>query len=158
MFGVESIWHSRFVSGTTEGEPWQAGPARALVRYPLDRFVRWRFEFVAAEPDEARDGSTWLRDRRIVVYVLGLGLLVTLGSPQATATTFTVTVGDGGFIFSPDSVTIQLGDTVQWTWSSTGHISTSGSPGSPSGLWDSGILNQGATFSHTFNAAGSFPY
>src|SRR5882762_4836811 len=28
----------------------------------------------------------------------------------------------------------------------------------PSGLWDSGILNQGATFMHTFNTAGSFSY
>jgi hypothetical protein len=40
-----------------------------LVRYPLDRLAGWRFAFVAAEPDEARDGSTWLRDRRIAVYV-----------------------------------------------------------------------------------------
>src|SRR5882762_7101189 len=28
----------------------------------------------------------------------------------------------------------------------------------PSGLWDSGILNQGSTFMHTFNTAGSFSY
>ena len=90
--------------------------------------------------------------------VLGIGLLLALGPSLASATTFTVTVGDGGFIFSPSSITIQPGDTVQWTWSAGGHSSTSGSPGSPSGLWDSGILNQGATFSHTFNTAGSFPY
>ena len=50
------------------------------------------------------------------------------------------------------------GDTVEWTFSSSGHSSTSGTPGQPSGFWDSGILNQGATFSHTFPAAGSFPY
>jgi plastocyanin len=93
-----------------------------------------------------------------VTAMLGLGLLLTLGSSRASATTFTVTVGDGGFLFSPDSLTIRPGDTVQWTWSATGHSSTSGSPGAPSGFWDSGVLNQGATFSHTFNAAGSFPY
>src|SRR5881394_2257836 len=90
--------------------------------------------------------------------LLGIGLLLELSSPLASATTFTVTVGDGGFIFTPDSVTIQPGDTVQWTWSSTGHSSTSGSPGAPSGFWDSGVLNQGATFSHTFNTVGTFPY
>jgi hypothetical protein len=55
-------------------------------------------------------------------------------------------------------VTIHPGDTVRWTWSSTGHSSTSGTPGAPNGLWDSGILGQGAAFTHTFNTAGSFPY
>ena len=76
----------------------------------------------------------------------------------ASAATVTVTVGNGGFFFTPSSVTIHPGDTVLWTWSSTGHSSTSGNPGMPTGLWDSGILNQGATFTHTFNTAGSFPY
>ena len=76
----------------------------------------------------------------------------------ASGTTVTVTVGNGGFFFTPSSVSIHPGDTVRWTWSSTGHSSTSGSPGMPSGLWDSGILNQGATFMHTFNTAGSFSY
>jgi plastocyanin len=94
----------------------------------------------------------------VVAAVLGISLLSVLGASVASATTFTVTVGDGGFIFSPDSVTIQPGDTVQWTWSSTGHSSTSGSPGAPSGFWDSGVLNQGATFSQTFNTVGRFPY
>jgi len=93
-----------------------------------------------------------------VAAVLGIGLLWILSSSVASATTFMVTVGDGGFVFTPDSVTIHPGDIVQWTWSSTGHSSTSGTPGVPSGFWDSGILNQGATFSHTFNVVGSFPY
>src|SRR5207247_7589195 len=79
----------------------------------------------------------------VVAALLGISLLSVLASSVASATTFTVTVGDGGFIFSPESVTIQPGDTVQWTWSSTGHSSTSGSPGAPSGFWDSGVLNQG---------------
>jgi len=72
--------------------------------------------------------------------------------------TVTVTVGNGGFFFTPSSVTIHPGDTVRWTWSSTGHSTTSGTPGHPSGLWDSGVLGQGAMFTHTFNAAGSFSY
>ena len=77
---------------------------------------------------------------------------------SSKAATVTVTVGNGGFFFFPSSITIQPGDTVQWTWSASGHSSTSGNPGVPNGLWDSGILNQGATFSHTFPSAGSFPY
>jgi len=76
----------------------------------------------------------------------------------AGGATVTVTVGNGGFFFTPSSVTIHTGDSVLWTWSSSGHSSTSGSPGMPSGVWDSGILNQGSTFMHTFNTAGSFSY
>src|SRR2546428_10858792 len=75
----------------------------------------------------------------------------------ASGAMVTVTVGDNCLCFVPPSVTIQAGDTVLWTWSSTGHSSTSGT-GSPNGLWDSGIRNQGATFSHTFNTAGAFSY
>src|SRR6476661_10556988 len=86
--------------------------------------------------------------------VLGIGLLLGFGPSPVSATTVTVMVGNGGLFFSPSSVTIHPGDTVEWTWSSTGHSSTSGSPGAPTGLWDSTILNQGATFSHTFNSAG----
>ena len=95
---------------------------------------------------------------RTITTAIGLALLTAIASTEARATTFTVTVGDGGFIFTPDALTIQVGDTVQWTWSASGHSSTSGTPGSPSGFWDSGVLGQGTTFSHTFTNTGSFPY
>src|SRR5258705_11324213 len=83
-----------------------------------------------------------------------------IGYPKpASATTVDVTVGpNGDLVFSPSSVTIHPGDQVKWTWSSSGHSTTSGSPGQPNGIWDSGIHNQGATFTHTFNSAGTFPY
>jgi len=90
----------------------------------------------------------------VAVIVSGLAFCPTVGN----AATVTVTVGNNCFCFQPASVTIHSGDTVRWTWSSTGHSSTSGSPGAPNGLWDSGILSQGAAFTHTFNTVGSFPY
>jgi len=82
---------------------------------------------------------------------------------SSTSTTYTVTVGSGGqLVFSPATEAIHVGDTVQWTWSSSGHSTTSGScvgaTCTPDGEWDSGLLNLGATFSHTFSTAGSFPY
>ncbi len=40
----------------------------------------------------------------------------------------------------------------------TFHSTTSGIPGAPNGIWDSGIRNQGATFTRTFNSTGTFPY
>jgi len=77
----------------------------------------------------------------------------------AGATTFDVTVGpDFQLVFSPSSVTIHPGDQVRWTWATSGHSTTSGSPGQPNNIWDSGIRNQGATFTQTFNNAGTFPY
>jgi plastocyanin len=95
---------------------------------------------------------------RIAVLVAIIAPVLAFCPKLASATTVTVTVGNNCFCFMPSSVTIHPGDTVHWTWSSTGHSSTSGTPGAPNGLWDSGILNQGATFSHTFNTVGSFPY
>jgi plastocyanin len=92
-----------------------------------------------------------------LVVVIGVSLL-DFYSSAASAATVTVTVGNNCFCFSPATVTIHPGDTVRWTWSSSGHSSTSGSPGSPNGIWDSGIINQGAVFTHTFNTVGSFPY
>jgi plastocyanin len=77
---------------------------------------------------------------------------------SSRAATFQVQVGAGGLKFTPQDVTIHVGDTVQWTWVVSGHSSTSGTPGNPDGKWDSGILNAGATFSFTFLTAGTFPY
>ena len=96
--------------------------------------------------------------KRIAVLLAIIAPSLLFHPTMAGAATVTVTVGAGGFVFRPSSVTINTGDTVLWTWASSGHSSTSGSPGMPSGLWDSLILNQGATFMHTFNTAGSFPY
>ena len=98
--------------------------------------------------------SSW----RFVLVVATAVLLIGYPKP-ASATTFTVTVGtNGGLVFTPSSVTIHPGDQVKWTWSSSGHSTTSGSPGMPNGIWDSGIRNQGATFTRTFNSVGTFPY
>jgi plastocyanin len=59
------------------------------------------------------------------------------------------------FAFSPASVSIQVNDSVVWTWvGPTVHTATSNA-----GLWDSGLLSTpGAKFTHTFGSSGSFPY
>src|SRR5262245_59164687 len=93
------------------------------------------------------------------ILVLAIAVSV-IGYPSpASATTFNVTVGPGfDLVFDSASVTIHPADQVKWTWASSGHSTTSGSPGMPNGIWDSGIQNQGATFTQTFNSAGTFPY
>src|SRR5262245_44071363 len=78
-------------------------------------------------------------------YVLVSATAVSLiGYPKpASATTFDVTVGPNfELVFSPSSVTIHPGDQVRWTFASSGHSTTSGSPGQPNNIWDSGIRNQ----------------
>ena len=61
--------------------------------------------------------------------------------------------------FDPANRTVSAGATVTWTnKDGTNHTATSGSPGSPNGIFDSGNMSQNATFTHTFSAAGTFPY
>jgi plastocyanin len=66
----------------------------------------------------------------------------------------------GDTSFSPSSVSIHPGDTVQWVWKSKSmpHSVTSGN-GASNGLFDSGVQQSNTfTFSHTFPTAGTFPY
>ncbi len=78
--------------------------------------------------------------------------------PSARAATVQVQVGAGGLKFTPQNVTIHVGDTVQWTWAASGHSTTSGTPGLPDGIWDSGVQNSGFVFNQTFTSAGTFAY
>ena len=96
---------------------------------------------------------------QIIPWVIGVGIFVCLGSQGLQATTFSVDVAPGGdHSFSPVSVSIQQGDTVKWTWKGSGHTVTSGTPGHPSGLFDTGSQSSGFTFSFTFPEPGTFSY
>jgi len=56
--------------------------------------------------------------------------------------------------FVPDPITITVGTTVTWTNTATFHHTST----SDTGVWDSGTVNGGGTFSFTFNTPGTFPY
>ena len=101
---------------------------------------------------------TCLHQSSAAALLVALLLLVCASAANATTTTVNVSDTSGDLIFDPSSVTIQVGDTVQWVWKASVHSSTSGTPGSADGLWDSGILNIGDTFSFTFSTPGSFSY
>ena len=62
--------------------------------------------------------------------------------------------------FSPASLTINAGDTVEWTNADTAaHTVTGGSPANgPSGVFDSSLVMGGASFENTFDEAGSYDY
>jgi plastocyanin len=55
---------------------------------------------------------------------------------------------------APAELTVDLGTTIAWTNNdSVAHTSTSDAPG-----WNSGIIAPRATYSATFQTAGTFPY
>jgi len=60
----------------------------------------------------------------------------------------------------PSSVTIQMGDTVEWINSDTAaHTVTGGLPADgPSGVFDSSLVLVGAQYAFTFEEAGSYDY
>ena len=67
------------------------------------------------------------------------------------------------FAFSPQTLTVKAGTNVTWTNSdSAPHTVTStdgpSTSASPTGLFDSGQLASGATFSFTFTRAGTYYY
>jgi len=57
------------------------------------------------------------------------------GVPSGTGQIVDVAVGQGGFLFVPDTVNISVGDTVRWTWAGNNHSVTSGDPCTPDGLY-----------------------
>src|SRR5262245_37319081 len=96
--------------------------------------------------------------KRHITFAIVVCCTAILSLASSKADTFQVQVGAGGLKFTPQNVSIKVGDTVQWTWAANMHSTTSGTPGNPDGKWDSGIQNSGFTFSQTFTTAGTFPY
>ena len=94
------------------------------------------------------------------IYILGLTVscLILFTKVSFAQTSHSVLVGPGGqFVFGTVNLTISTGDTVIWEWQSGGHSTTSDAT-SGAEVWDSGILNNGATFSKVFITLGAYPY
>jgi plastocyanin len=95
--------------------------------------------------------------RTWIAFAALLGLALAL---PASAATHNVTVSS--FVFTPDSLTIDLGDTVEWTWVSGTHTVTSGTGAADpnvGALFDEALNSGSVSFSYTFNdTAGAYPY
>jgi plastocyanin len=91
---------------------------------------------------------------KLMLRVVAIGLaLASVGSAKV----WQVSIVD--FAFSPATINVAQGDTVVWTNNGTfSHSSTSGTNGIPDGIWDSGLLSHGASYSRVFANVGSFPY
>ena len=82
-------------------------------------------------------------------------------APQAAAVTVSRATASASesvsivdFAFKPPSLTVNVGDTVRWT--NNGKV-PEGHDVTGDGL-DSGLLESGESYSHTFDSAGSFSY
>jgi plastocyanin len=67
-----------------------------------------------------------------------------------------VSVSIVDFAFNPKTITVPVGTTVRWT--NTGNAPHTVTSTSSPKAFDSGTLNSGDTFQHTFTTAGQFPY
>jgi plastocyanin len=101
-----------------------------------------------------------------IVFVIS-AMLLSACSPKApvvqatqaattdqTGSATTAAINMQNFAFSPDTLTIKAGTTVTWTnQDDVNHTVTS-----YTGLFDSGELGKGGTFSYTFTQPGTYKY
>ena len=94
------------------------------------------------------------------------GPAITSAAPTTTAVGTATTASAGGstvsisaenFGFSPATVTINLGDTVQWILRDGSHTTTSGTAPTQDGLWNQ-VITAETPVSVSFDQAGEFPF
>jgi amicyanin len=86
--------------------------------------------------------------------LLAVAALLLVGLPASPARGATHTVAIADFAFGPATLTITVGDTVTWTnEDAVVHTATS-----VNGAFDSGDLEQGASYSLTFTTPGTYDY
>jgi plastocyanin len=117
------------------------------------------------------------RFRLPVATLVAVGILMLIATAcgssgsGTTASTTTTAAGGGGtasvsiknFAFTPQTITVKAGTSVTWTNNdSAQHTVTSADGISTSAnvtsMFDSGLFNQGQTFSFTFTKAGTYFY
>ena len=72
------------------------------------------------------------------------------------ATAQGISIGDD--FYSPNTLTINVGDTVTWTNNGNNHHTITSGNGTPDGLFDSGETTNGQTFSFRFTVAGTYHF
>jgi plastocyanin len=97
------------------------------------------------------EGGQKMKNPKIFAILLILGFLPLRGE------VFYISMVDNAYI--PSQLTVHVNDTVVWVNNgNSDHTTMSGSPCSGDGLWDSGILAPGDSFSFVFTEEGNYPY
>jgi plastocyanin len=93
-----------------------------------------------------------MRNNFLILAIFGILAVVAVSGCTSMNTGNTVTIQNN--TFNPTALTVQAGTTVTWTnKDSKMHRVVSNS-----GLFDSGNLNTGMSYSYTFNKTGNYPY
>ena len=80
-------------------------------------------------------------------------------SPEAVmAPGNTIEISIDNMAFSQETITIKKGDTIVWTQNDATPHTVTVTQGPAPDKFDSNILRQGQTFSHTFNIPGTYYY
>jgi plastocyanin len=88
----------------------------------------------------------------LLLPALLLALVVYAGTHRASAAA-SFMVSEVNYGFSPSTLTVQVGDTVTWTNTSSASHTTQSDGG-----WNSGNMGPGASYSFTFNTPGTYSY
>ena len=104
-------------------------------------------------------------------FVFVLGAILMAGCSKSDGYSSPTGPGNGGgspgpnevwmqnTAFNPSSITVDAGTTITWTnKDNMTHTVTSGTPGNPNGMFNSGNMGMNGTFSFTFNSAGTYSY
>jgi plastocyanin len=93
--------------------------------------------------------------RTIAVAILAVAHLISTPLFAADAISVDIKL----FQFKPKELAVKKGATVTWTnGDAIEHSVTAGNPGKAAQDFDSGLFTKGGSFSHTFDALGSFTY
>lgn len=93
-----------------------------------------------------------IKNKLLIFTIILLGIFLVGCTSIDTAPIQTNTVEIIGFEFNPEIITVSKGTTVTWTNRDIAVHTVTGTG------FDSGNLQQGETFSYTFNEAGLFNY
>jgi manganese oxidase len=72
----------------------------------------------------------------------------------ANSTVVKIVANAGSNSFSPNPVEVKVGETVTWINDDSGRHTVT----SKDGIFDSGMMGKGQSFSYTFDKAGEYPY
>jgi plastocyanin len=112
-----------------------------------------------------------MKNKQIIFLALIFSItLISISTSSAyAATAYSISIPNGAdaqncsknlnACFNPTTISVNVGDTIKWTNNDgTEHTTTSGPSGSPDGLWNSGVLTSGKSFTTTITKTGTLNY